>query len=173
MATSTRIRSSKWSVPEFIHAYHPYRSSKFDRKSGRILDFKDGHTDTIRHYRSRLDARLSKRAVLATVPSHKPGNAGTIDKVARELAARHWRSDATSCLVRHTKVNKLSRGGSRKVNVHLDSIRVENAHLIKGRRVTLLDDVTTTGNSFRACRQLLLDAGAKEVRCLALAKTTY
>lgn len=55
----------------------------------------------------------------------------------------------------------------------MNSIRVEHAELIQGREVLLLDDVTTSGNSLVACRQLLLEAGAARVKYMALGRTTH
>ncbi len=57
--------------------------------------------------------------------------------------------------------------------MHLNSIRVERAEEIRGRRVLVLDDVMTTGDTLRSCRQLLLEAGARGVTCLALTKTRH
>lgn len=42
---------------------------------------------------------------------------------------------------------------------------------IVGRRILLVDDVATSGTTLARCRFLLLEAGAKEVICLAAAKT--
>jgi hypothetical protein len=172
MATLTRPTTAGNAFVEHLHPYYPYRSGKFDRASGRILDFKEGQAPAIRHYVSALHDEIPGDAVLAVVPPHAPGPAGPVAEMACRLAQRNERVDATGCLVRHTRIRKLSRGGRRHVQVHLDSVRVDDAHLIRGRRVTLLDDVTTTGNSLRACKQLLLGAGAQSVRCIALAKTT-
>ena len=38
-------------------------------------------------------------------------------------------------------------------------------------RVLLIDDVATSGNSLRACRDILLKNGAKKVYMLALGRT--
>ena len=43
---------------------------------------------------------------------------------------------------------------------------------VRGKRVLLLDDVMTTGSTFAECTSVLLDAGAKSVRCLSVATTT-
>lgn len=159
-------------APSFLHPYHPYRSGNFDDASGRILNFKEGKPAAFRYYLDSMDVQLPDDATLCAVPSHAPGNHGEVRALAQALAARKdQRTDATSCLVRHSKIHKLSSGGRRDIDVHLNSIRVENVDLIRGREVTLIDDVTTTGNSFAACRQLLLNAGAQSVHCVALAKT--
>lgn len=45
---------------------------------------------------------------------------------------------------------------------------VAKPELVRGRRVLVIDDVTTTGATARACSTALLDAGAASVECLAL-----
>lgn len=42
---------------------------------------------------------------------------------------------------------------------------------IKGKRVVIIDDVVASGATMLECKKVLQDAGAKEVRCIALAKT--
>ena len=74
-------------------------------------------------------------------------------------------------LVRHSKIAKLTNGGDRNQEVHLQSIHLENSHLIEGKTVLILDDVTTTYNSLFACQKILLDHGAKKVNCLAIGET--
>jgi predicted amidophosphoribosyltransferase len=58
--------------------------------------------------------------------------------------------------------------GERNITKHLNSIEVINQHLIKGQIVILLDDVCTSGNTLAACTQLLMEAGAAEVKQHAL-----
>jgi predicted amidophosphoribosyltransferase len=81
------------------------------------------------------------------------------------------RVDGTGCLVRHKKIPKLATGGNRDQETHFSSIHVDKTDLIKGKSVTLLDDTTTTGNSILACKKMLIDAGARNVQCIALAET--
>lgn len=42
---------------------------------------------------------------------------------------------------------------------------------LKNKTILLIDDVETTGSTLNECKKALLRAGAKEVRCLTLAKT--
>ena len=46
----------------------------------------------------------------------------------------------------------------------------EKAAVIKGKRLTVVDDVLTTGATITECTRTLLNAGAKEVRILTLAR---
>jgi predicted amidophosphoribosyltransferase len=120
-----------------------------------------------------LDPLLSSNIAIAVVPSHDPGaGISGIHQLAQALA-RQGRIDATACLVRFKQIPKLATGGSRSVARHMSSIRVEYAEIIQGREVLLLDDVTTSGNSLVACRQLLLEAGATRVKYMALGRTTH
>lgn len=41
---------------------------------------------------------------------------------------------------------------------------------ISGEIILLMDDVTTTGNSLYACKEILLQHGAKSVKMFALGK---
>jgi len=130
-------------------------------------------TRALRRLFQQIDPLLSSDIAIAVVPSHDPaaGISG-INQLTQALA-RQSRIDATVCLVRFRKIPKLATGGSRSVARHMRSIRVEHPEIIQGREVLLLDDVTTSGNSLVACRQLLLDAGAARVKYMALGRTTH
>lgn len=47
------------------------------------------------------------------------------------------------------------------------------AALVTGRRVLLIDDVTTSGATIEACSDALLKAGAQSVYALTLARATF
>jgi predicted amidophosphoribosyltransferase len=154
-----------------------------DRASHVILDLKD---DTNRKYEIAVQdvteligprlkdvVKENTRYLLAVIPSSEagkwsPGLEAFIEATSKK---NRYFTPATRLLKRHTKIAKLARGGRRGAGVHLASVKVQNSADVKGKRILLIDDITTTGNSFAACKQLLEDAGAAEVVCVAIAKT--
>lgn len=162
----------------YLGDYHPYRlnderNKAFDAYSGSILDLKERQPRGIDFFHDRLDRLIPEGTILVTVPSHDPASSESgITILARRLSET-GRVDATSCLKRITQIEKLTHGGDRSINTHLGSIRVQETDLFKGKTVVLLDDVTTTGNSLLACKNLLIQAGAREVIPLALGKTKW
>jgi len=166
----------------FLTEYQPLRDGKnpdFDYDSGRLLCLKAGGFGTARHYMGLVmeanDSLLSSgNAAVCVVPPHRVGycTRDGIGLVAHELCKeRPEVGNARRCLYRHTEIRKLSGGGERSLQVHLDSIRVSHRDLIEGRDILLLDDIATTGLSLRACRLLLLRAGAASVTMFAIART--
>lgn len=162
----------------YLNIYHPYyigakkhKNPNFDKFSSLILDVKKKEQSAINHFYKHLDSFVRKDCPIAIVPSSNPENINTGICQIAILLSQHSRINATSCLQRHRKVEKKSRGGNRSIDVDLSTINVNNKEIIKGKNVLLLDDVTTSGNSLYACEQLLLQAGAAKVLKLALGKT--
>ncbi len=146
--------------------------SNYPAHSGRILDLKEAKASAVRHFKEMIEQELQDGVVIVTVPSHDPAKPSRgLMKLAAELAQTGKRIDGSSSLVRTKKIEKLARGGDRSKEVHLKSVQVAHADLIKGRDVLLLDDVTKTGNSLFACSDLLLAAGARSVECATMGKT--
>lgn len=161
--------------------YHPWGQHKamggdgsnYPTFSGRILDLKDKKQSGIVYFYSIVEPLIRKDVALVTVPSHDPSKAvNGIRELAQRICIDDPRIDATEVLVREKKVEKLAHGGSRGSDNHLKTVIAKSPHLIRGRKVLLLDDVVSTGNSLRACKQILLSAGARAVHCTALGKTT-
>jgi hypothetical protein len=164
----------------FLEKYMPWSrhkamggdGSNYDAFSGRVLDFKGGNAHAITTFESAIRPHLPDNYVLCAVPSHDPAKkVGSLHTLCGKLAGQNGLVDGSSALERHTLIPKLATGGSRSVQVHLDSIRVAYPGLVNGRHVVIIDDVTTTGGSLIACKQLLLAAGAQYVACLAIGRT--
>ena len=124
----------------------------------------------------KLEQLLAHGFPISIVPSCDPDTLfDGLVYLIRKLASDD-RCDATSCLVRHTRIipSEIAwRHGQDRNDIHrhLNSIKVMNESLFRSSVVLLLDDITTTGTSLLACRNLLLDKGASEVICLALGIT--
>jgi len=159
-----------------LGTYHPYRGGQnpnWNDFSAKILDIKNSRLPGFLYFAGELDDVLADdHFTIVIVPSHDPANTTSgIRTLVQMICKDSKRVDGTDCLIRHTKVDKSSTGGSRNVQKHLSSIRVQNLNLITGKEVLLIDDVTTTHSSLRACQQLLQQHNPKLVIAYALAQT--
>ncbi|WP_173087643.1 phosphoribosyltransferase [Devosia sp. 1635] len=148
--------------------------SNYPSYSGRILDLKESKAASLKRFEELLLGEIKREYIGVTaVPSHDPEkgiNTG-VRLLAKQVASKLRVVDGRAFLRRTYKIDKLAGGGDRSLKVHLDSLCAENSDQFAGGTVLLLDDVLTSGNSLVACRQKLLDAGAKEVVCVALGRT--
>ena len=158
--------------------YHRYwnpdktKNQAFDMFSGRILDVKDKQEKGIRYFYQQLDEEICKGVSICVVPSHTQGNINDsgIAELARRLAC-NGRVDKVDYLLRVKTIDKLAHGGSRDIRAQLDSIAVNPKMTVDGDVVLIVDDVTTSGASLEACKQILLSNGAKRVAMLALGQS--
>lgn len=129
----------KANIPDIFYLgdYYPYylhdgsRNQKFDQWSGKILDLKEQKEQAIEFFYEKVDPYIGKNVALTLVPSHDPENLDSgLRKLVKKLAS-NGRYDASSCLKRFKKIEKLSHGGNRNISVHLGSIEVQNDYLIQ------------------------------------------
>jgi len=174
---------------ESVYCCRPYhacwilglRNPAFDKSTdGRLLDFKDGQdhavtSETAEFSKSLSQLDLQAGVLLAVIPGHKARdtNAGTpLARVVESLAKGNGRFVSSfETLIRCRDIHKLASGGDRSIAVHLNSIRVQQPPCVNGQTMVVLDDITTTGNSMDAARQLLASAGAIRVAGIALGRT--
>lgn len=158
----------------FLDYYHPFKGGNnpsFNQFSRLILDLKESKQSTINYFFSQLNPLLAQDFPIVIVPSSDPQNTHSGIRKLALLLSKERRIDGTSCLERYKQVAKKSTGGLRDINVEFNSIKVNHQDIIKGQSVLLLDDVTTTGTSLNACKQLLIQFGAARVVKFALAQT--
>ena len=158
--------------------YHKYwldrerkiKNPLFDVFSGRILDLKNGKESAVEYFFNLIDCEICKDVTICVVPSSNSENIDTgMTKLAEKLA-QNGRKDKVHFLVREKTIDKLATGGNRSWFIHMDSIGTLQDESITGEVVLLMDDVTTTGNSLYACKEILLANGAKNVEMFALGK---
>lgn len=118
-----------------------------------------------------LDNRLEDGIAIAFVPSHEPFQTDPpLRELAKALAAVHDRTDATGCLIRHTKIKRIVYGGPSYRSLHRQTITVADPEKVAEQRVLLLDDIAKSGASLRACEEMLYEAGASLVQAVALGR---
>jgi ComF family protein len=113
-------------------------------------------------------------ALLVPVPLHparlRRRGFNQAELLARAVGARAG-LPVTSALVRAgSKTTQMGRGRGERLRSVAGSVSVAPGAAVPPR-VVLVDDVVTTGATLAACRDVLLAAGAAEVRAIAYART--
>ena len=80
---------------------------------------------------------------------------------------------AVSTLKKHRDVaRQSSMGSAEKRRANISGVyRAADPGLVEGKRVRLIDDIVTTGSTLSECARILLQSGAKEVVCAAIARS--
>jgi len=158
--------------------YHKYwldrerkiKNPLFDVYSGKILDLKEGKMSAIYYFYNLLDMEINKDVTICVVPSSNADAKESGIGMLGEMLASNGRKDRVYFLRRIKSIDKLATGGGRDREIHMRTISTLQDIDIRGDIVLLMDDVTTTGNSLYACREILLEKGAEEVEMFALGK---
>lgn len=89
------------------------------------------------------------------------------------MAAALELDDVAVCTLEKVKdVEKQSQMGSaekRRANIS-GAYRAADRELVAGKRILLIDDIVTTGSTLSECARTLLEAGAAQVLCAAVAR---
>lgn len=159
--------------------YHKYwldreyriKNPLFDVFSGKILDLKEGKTAAVKYFYNILDEEICHDVTICVVPSSDEEKKNTGMAMLGEMLAKDGRRiNKVYYLQRRHSIEKLATGGNRNKSVHLQSITTVEDLDVRGDVILLMDDVTTTGNSLYACKEILLSKGAKKVEMFALGR---
>lgn len=167
----------------YLHPYYPTRYVEHSGVSESIIAFKQGYQIPIDRFTEEMraallehlgnDASKLKGRCLVVMPSHSAGKWGkALLKMAGKLCQELNMLDYSCALERVTEHEKLTAGGDRSIDSHIATMKLNPAFDVKGKKVVILDDVTTTGNSLIASAQILWSAGAEKVAAIAIGKTS-
>jgi orotate phosphoribosyltransferase len=128
-------------------------NDEFNGYSEMIIDLKDHHDEAISSFYNNLSKIFSNlKDVAITTP---PTSSGIV-QLAQMLSAYNDNiTDLTGCFGRHSKRD----------------IYLNKNYPITDRKIILLDDVVTSGETMELCKAELSKAGAKEVKCITLGRT--
>ena len=139
-----------------------------------ILNLKKLYVNEIERFKHYLSyVLIEDNVALVCVPSHTPNKKGAVHFIIESLCSERELVNASSCLQRTREIQKLAGGGSRSLEIHLGSISLINSHLLENRDILLIDDVSTSGNSLLACKQIIIrnTKNIKSITCFVFAKT--
>lgn len=113
--------------------------------------------------------------IIIPVPMHKNKEAvrgyNQSSLVAKEIAKNiriEFRKDVL-IKTRDTKVQSSLNKAQREENVK-NCFEIINKEIIKNKKIILIDDIYTTGNTVNECSKVLKLAGAKEILVITIAK---
>jgi len=166
----------------YLYPYYPTRYVEHKGISEDIIAFKNGDPNLIDKFSKEMKEALSelfknyalkpKETCLVVVPSHLVGKwSKSLLKLARKLCQELNMANYSCALERVVEHEKLASGGNRSIDSHINTMKLNPIFNMEGKTVIILDDVTTTGNSFYASREIIMDAGAKCTIAIAIGKT--
>lgn len=117
-----------------------------------------------------LMERIPRGSVVCVVPSSTAGKVSGLELILKDLAAMKSLS-VEKLIVRANSKDKATYGGSRDRIAHYMTLECAPRKEIEGKRIILIDDISTTGNSLFACKKLLEKNGARHVRVIVLGRT--
>jgi len=178
-----KLRSEEFGVanlePRYIANYFPKRNgAKHDEFSRNILILKDtssaSREEVVCDFFSRLEPIIPVNCLVVSIPSSDPANRDRgISEIIKKLCHEGRRKNGDGILYRSKKILPAHFGGLRNVTSHLDTMAVSDPSLIVGNDVVLLDDVVTSGSSFRAAAIKLNRCRAMSITLIAIGKTAH
>lgn len=164
----------------YMYDYYPI-SKKHDNLSQEVFNETKGRSDNKdildSFCRCFLKKKIPKKPYgIFVVPSSQVGkwNERLTEYVVPILVNEMRLIDCSEYLYRHTPHEKQAYGGDRSIDSHLKTLEVQY-ELPDLEGAFIIDDITTTGNIFKACKKLLVEQGIKKdnIYCAAIGGTVY
>ena len=170
----------------YMITYHPYHDGTNSDNHSPGSDSQtlvylkmDYLNDTIRKYnfvgRIKDWARQSVEAnvVVAIAPGHTEGPPSSNNFLYGILSSLNIQNMifCGDLLVRTKEIKKSTDGGNRSQKEHEETIKVSSPDAVKGKHVYIFDDIYTSGATLCACKNVVLKAGAANVKIFAVGKT--
>lgn len=158
-----------------LQIYHPTTCELHCDADKRILRLKDGNEREIQLYTEAIDQVLpfNCNILLACVPSSNPHGGESLREVISRVASRSPLYKDISSILKTAQSRGKKAHGYRFSDDELgQTIEVDARLTSQNGVIILLDDVVTSGQSFRVCISKLRGAGVNnDILCLAMAKT--
>ena len=158
-----------------LQIYHPTNCELHCDSDRRILRLKDGSEKEIQLYTEVISQILpfNCNILLACVPSSNPYGAESLRKVISKVASKSPLYKDFSSILKTTQSRGKKSNGHRFSDDELgQTIEVDARLTSENGVIILLDDVVTSGQSFRVCKYKLRSAGVNnDILYLAMAKT--
>lgn len=160
------------SYNEFMQIKHYMKKDE-----GTLVDYIDDKLKIADKLKWLFD-KLYAKWVICFVPSHKKTNKHNIDTGVTYLVEKEIGNNKNIYLYKDlilriytvpTKHYSTNRSNDYKND--MKSMEINSRFNIENKNIVVFDDITTTKSSLIACRNLLLNAGAKRVICVALGRT--
>ena len=186
------IKYEKYLNPENIYFQFYYKSAEYKvfgtisnkvingLKKYPITDYHspDGCVDDFNFFKNILIYKFLKKYnlvnynIITCVPSHIEGtyNNNPIAMMINNITKNSSYIDGSQLLIRFQTIPAQKTQGKRFEETHLNSIKINGD--VRGKKIILIDDITTSGSSLKACKKILLDAGADSVICFAFSKSS-
>lgn len=144
------------------------RALKFQSKSARAAVFGPYLARTAAEY---LGGRFDAVTFVPVSPWRNFTRGYDQAQLLAEAAAGVWDTKIQKTLAKvrnNPPQSSVKTPGERRANV-LGAYQVRSHGEIRGKRFLLIDDVCTTGSTLAECARMLMEAGAADVVCAALA----